>query len=52
MFFIVTVQYWSKNSSTKTVRPLRTLKFSNVIDIDVFSVKKPKINSAFLIFNE
>ena len=51
-FWIVTVQDWYKTSPANAIRPLETLDFSNVIDLDNLLDKKSKINAAFLIINE
>ena len=50
-FWTVTVQDWSKTSPPNAYRPLGSLNFSNVIDIDNFLVINSKINSAILIIN-
>ena len=44
-----TVQDWSKTSLANAVCPLRTLNYSNVIDIDILLVKK--INNKFCVFD-
>ena len=51
-FWIVTVHDWFKTSSANDFRPLRTLNFSNVLDMGILLVKKPKINAALLTSTE
>ena len=51
-FWIVTVQDWSKTSPANAYRPLGTLNFVNLIDIENLLVKNSIINSSFLIINE
>ena len=51
-FWIIPVQDWSKTSPANAVCSLRTLNYSNVIDIDFLLVKKSKIDAACLIINE
>ena len=51
-FWIVTVQDWSKTSPANAIRPLETLDFSNVVDLDNLLDKKSKTYAAFLIINE
>ena len=38
-FWIVTVQEWPKTTPVNTYCPLRTIDFSNVVDIDNFCVE-------------
>ena len=51
-FWVVTVQDWPKTSPANAYRPLVTIDFSNVVDIDNLLVVNSKKNSAFLIINE
>ena len=51
-FWIVTVQDWYRISPANVDFPLGIFNFLNVIDIDIFLVKKSKITDAFLIVNE
>ena len=51
-FWIVTVQDWYRISFANADCPLGMFNIWNVIDIDIFLVKKSKISAAFLIINE
>ena len=52
VLWIATVQDWYRTSPANVDCSLGIFNYWNVIDLGILSVKKSKINAAFLIINE